>query len=69
MNIPTFLGLATQEEYCDECIAASLRQSPEQVEQVTSALANQEEFAREKGECAMCYENVLVTCAVERVHR
>ena len=61
--VPTFLELATQEEYCDKCIAVSLRLSTEQVEQVTSALANQDGFVRVKGGCAMCHGHVLVTCA------
>jgi hypothetical protein len=62
--ISTFLRLHTTEPYCDICIAASLALSRHQAEQVTSALATQDGFVRERAECSLCRKNVLVIQAV-----
>jgi hypothetical protein len=64
-TISTFLRLHTQEAYCDKCIALSLQLSrPQQVQQVTSSLATQDGYVREKGKCALCHKNVSLIHAV-----
>lgn len=47
---------------CDQCIQSALSLSqPQQVQQITSALATTSDFAREVGLCSLCHRKAKVT--------
>lgn len=57
MSIPELVAtyLCQHAGYCDVCLKKNIQlKRPQQVQRVTDALAQTQDFAREKGLCADC---------------
>ena len=64
-RVAALLKNRVPDELCDECIATILDlKRHQQAQQATSGLAASGAFARDRGTCANCHKNVLVTQAV-----